>query len=375
MVPTALRRAVLEFAIDVYRPLSMDAAALRLVNHAWADAVASVPLRVRVHILSTTSQQDDHVVRLCAVSADPFRYPLVANVHSVDGMDADYFAQVELHPWTWMTLETSDALHAALTRLLERATGSQHVVVTNVIANASKCQPPKFADAVAYEDTLDDRKWCRLKRRKTADAVLPLSALRAVRIQPGALLHWREFNLSFLDFPQLRQLTLHQDAWHLNTSYERHGALTTLDLHVDGWQVAAYDQSICASSVSLRHVQCPLLVQAPLHVETIGVLLPTDLNKANGADPMLGENVQTLVIATTETAWTDGHDDWLRHVTSQVTKVVVGVDDKHLPEMQARAAQWRTQYPRQQCVVERRDPSDMDADPSDDFPSYLRQAP
>ncbi|KDO18376.1 hypothetical protein SPRG_16157, partial [Saprolegnia parasitica CBS 223.65] len=78
-LPAALRQAVLEFAIDTSRPLAMDAATLRLVNHAWAEAVESVPLRVRVHILSTTSQQDDRVVRLSAMSADPFRYPLVAN--------------------------------------------------------------------------------------------------------------------------------------------------------------------------------------------------------------------------------------------------------------------------------------------------------
>ncbi|KDO21869.1 hypothetical protein SPRG_21145, partial [Saprolegnia parasitica CBS 223.65] len=120
----------------------------------------------------------------------------------------------------------------------------------------------------------------------------------------------------------------------------------------------------------------PFLVQAPLHVEAIGVPLPTELNKLHGTDPTLGENVQTLVIDATETTWTDGHEDWLRHVTPRVTKVVVdGVDDKHLAAMRARAAHWTPQGPGLQCAVERRDHAAMDDDPSDDFPSYLRYAP
>ncbi|OQR91368.1 hypothetical protein ACHHYP_04749 [Achlya hypogyna] len=364
-LPAAVLQSVVEFAVDD-RPGAHTP--LRLVSSSWNRALSALPLRCRVHVLSASAQQADRVVQITAVSASPFAYPVVANVHG--NGHADYFVLVELHAWSWEVLETHEALVHLLKDLVVRATGSTHVIIADVVANASQCQPAKFVDDIGYEDTLDDRKWCRYKRSKSP----PLAAFRAVRIRPGGLTRWREYNLNYHDFPQLQQLVLHQDEWYLNKSFERHPTLAALDLVVDGWSsYEQYDRQIDWSLTRIRHLQCPhLSPEIPIAYATVGLALPAELGKQEDVRP-LPISVVTLVVSLgSGVALTDAHNAWLAVLSGSkgLQTLVLTVVDIPLANHKNLLLSLRREHPTLRILLERMHREWEE--PGDVFPKHLR---
>ncbi|OQS02695.1 hypothetical protein THRCLA_04948 [Thraustotheca clavata] len=319
-LPSGILRNIFEFVIDTAHPFKTIS--LSLVNRAWHSAYMEIPLRCRVHVLTTINQQDDRVVAFNPISVNPFQYPLVANEHHEN--NADYFVQIELHSWTWSVLESYEELDAVLTKIIHATTSHTKIIVTDVIANASNCQPIKCFDNLCYEDSLDDRKWCRYKSRRGP----PLASFSALRVGLGESTEWREFNLSYHNFPKLKQLVIHQDEWYLNPTFHRHPTLTTLDINVEGWE--DYTKQMHLDKCNIKNLRIPHLnIDDKVNLSAIGINFPLNIYEENES-PMLS-GVQTIVLTVESSiVWGDEPTTWLGELVKnapELGSLILSTDD------------------------------------------------